>query len=149
MTYRKFEKTLPWWGWLVLVIHFAILIYPFLPDVPWFLGIEQKDFATAWIALGGVVAVVVGIFQTQRRITQQENHFNSQTTLQQKQQRDARFAAGVELLGNPHESTRIGGAYNLYFLARDFEEYRAPVCEILCAHIRTITSDKNYQETRG
>ncbi len=49
-------------------------------------------------------------------------------------------------MGNPHESTRIGGAYNLYFLARDFEEYRAPVCEILCAHIRTITSDKNYQE---
>jgi uncharacterized protein YjbI with pentapeptide repeats len=116
-------------------------------------GLELKDFMTVWIALGGVVAVVGGIIQTQRRITlqekqltRQEAQFTAQTELQQKQQRDGRFASAVELLGNPHESTRIGGAYNLYFLACDFGEYRHAVCEILCAHIRTITSDKIYQE---
>ena len=108
-------------------------------------GLDLKDFMTAWIALGGVVAVVIGIFQTQRRITKQEEQFKKQTELQQKQQRDARFASGVELLGNPHESTRIGGAYNLYFLARDYPEYRTPVCEILCAHLRTVTRHKEYQ----
>ncbi len=147
-----------YWRWIIGIG--LVYLYPFycqligmIPGVNWppllTFGLYLKDFMTVWIALGGVVAVVVGIFQTQRRITQQESHFNAQTTLQQKQQRDARFASGVELLGNPHESTRIGGAYNLYFLARDYPEYLSPVCEILCAHIRTITNGKDYQEKHG
>lgn len=147
----------PWkkyWRWiigigLVYLYPFYCLLIGMIPGVNWppllTFGLELKDFMTVWIALGGIVAVVVGIFQTQNRITKQEKQFKEQTDLQQKQQRDARFASGVELLGNPHESTRIGGAYNLYFLARDFEEYRAPVCEILCAHIRTVTGSKDYQ----
>jgi uncharacterized protein YjbI with pentapeptide repeats len=49
-------------------------------------------------------------------------------------------------LGNANESTRIGGAYSLFYLARDFKELRPTVCEILCAHIRKITSDKDYQD---
>lgn len=72
---------------------------------------------------------------------------NDQIQIQQKQLRDTRFSSGVELLGNQNESARIGGAYNLYFLANEYpEEYLNPVCEILCAHIRTITNDKDYQE---
>ncbi len=121
----------PIWWWILVIAGFCILCL-----LMWCLfGLKGKDFVTAAIGLGGVVGVVISIFQTQKRISQQE-----------KQQRDARFAAGVELLGNPHESTRIGGAYNLYFLAREHKEYLTPVCEILCAHIRTITSDKDYQE---
>jgi len=105
-----------------------------------------KDFLTVWIGLGGVGAVVVGIFQTHSRMAQQEKQFNEQKTLQLKEQRDARFASGVELLGNPHESTRIGGAYNLYFLAREFpDDYLNPVCEILCAHLRSIAHKDNFK----
>jgi hypothetical protein len=128
------EKNIKWIaaavGAVVILVVLWILYALFLC-----LGMDAKEAVTTLIALGGVVAVVIGIFQTNKRITQQE-----------KQGRDARFAAGVELLGNPHESTRIGGAYNLYFLARDFEEYRAPVCEILCAHIRTVTGAKEYRD---
>ena len=73
---------------------------------------------------------------------------DDQIQIQQKQLRDTRFSSGVELLGNQNESARIGGAYNLYFLANEYpNEYLNPVCEILCAHIRTITSSKEYQET--
>ena len=71
---------------------------------------------------------------------------NEQIGIQQKQLRDTRFSSGVKLLGNQNESTRIGGAYNLFFLARDFENYRECVCEILCGHIRTITNRKEYQK---
>ena len=63
----------------------------------------------------------------------------------QKQLLHSRFSSGVELLGNPNESARIGGAYNLYFLASENPEYVATVCEILCTHIRSITSEKEYQ----
>ena len=64
-----------------------------------------------------------------------------------KQLGDTRFSSGVELLGNPNESARIGGAYYLFFLAREFpDEYLNPVCEILCSHIRTITCSEEYQK---
>ena len=79
---------------------------------------------------------------------EQQKQFEAQIENQQKQLRDTRFSLGVELLGNTNESARIGGAYNLYFLANEHRnEYLKPVCEILCAHIRTITSNKDYQET--
>ena len=173
MTSKKQSKSIWWWVKRIGIgIGLFLYFYPFyclaLNEWPgWNLGklytfgLELKDFMTAWIALGGVMAVVVGIFQTQRRITKQGEQFDTQIgkqndqleiqqrqlSEQQKQQRDNRFASGVELLGNKHESSRVGGAYNLYFLARDHkEEYLTPVCEILCAHIRTITSDEDYQE---
>jgi uncharacterized protein YjbI with pentapeptide repeats len=154
------RKTVWWW---ILGAGLLLYLYPFYclglnSLFQWdfgrlyTFGLELKDFMTVWIALGGVVAVVGGIFQTQRRITLQEKQFNkqdeqfrAQTELQMKQQRDARFASGVELLGNPHESTRIGGAYNLYFLARDFEELRPAVCEILCAHLRSIAHKSKFE----
>jgi len=67
--------------------------------------------------------------------------------MQEKQLRETRFSSGVGLLGNTNESARIGGAYNLYFLASEFrDEYLEPVCKILCAHIRTITNEKGYEE---
>ncbi len=134
-----------YWRWiigigLVYLYPFYCLLIGMIPGVDWppllTFGLDLKDFMTVWIALGGVIAVVIGIFQTQTRISQQE-----------KQQRDARFAAGVELLGNPHESARIGAAYNLHFLAKEFpEEYLTTVCEILCAHIRTIVSSMHFAD---
>ncbi len=115
-------------------------------------GLELKDFLTVWIALGGVAGVVANFFLSRRRMETQQEQFdaqiekqNAQIALQQQQQRDARFATGVELLGNPHESTRIGGAYSLYFLARDHAEYRPTVCEILCAHLRTIAHKEKFE----
>jgi uncharacterized protein YjbI with pentapeptide repeats len=155
------RKTVWWW---ILGLGLLVYLYPFYclllyHTLGWdfgrlyTFGLELKDFMTVWIALGGVVAVVGGIIQTQRRITLQETQsnkqdeqFRAQTELQMRQQRDARFASGVELLGNPHESTRIGGAYNLYFLARDFEELRPAVCEILCAHLRSIAHKDKFPD---
>jgi uncharacterized protein YjbI with pentapeptide repeats len=107
--------------------------------------LERKDALTASIAIAGVIGVVINLILTRERIDKQEKQSNEQIQLQMKQQRDGRFASGVELLGNPHESTRIGGAYNLYFLARDFEELRPAVCEILCAHLRSIAHKSKFE----
>jgi len=94
-----------------------------------------KDFMTAWIAFWGLLGIAGGIIQVQRQISNQD-----------KQLLHTRFSSGVELLGNQNESARIGGAYNLYFLASENPEYVEPVCEILCAHLRTITGKKEYRE---
>jgi len=99
-------------------------------------GLDRKDFFTCWIALFGAIGIAYNIVLTQKRTSQNE-----------KQLRDNRFSLGAELLGNEKESARIGGAYNLYFLAREYpNEYLHSVCDILCSHIRTITDDKEYQE---
>lgn len=83
----------------------------------------------------------------QKQFEVQISKQNEQIQIQQKQLLNTRFSSGVELLGNENESTRIGGVYSLYFLAKEHPtEYAETVCEILCAHIRTKTSDRKYQE---
>ena len=85
--------------------------------------------------------------EQEKQFNKQIEKQNDQIQIQQKQLRDTRFSSGVELLGNNNESARIGGAYNLYFLAKEnSEDYLKPVCGILCAHIRSITSSKEYRE---
>jgi hypothetical protein len=103
---------------------------------------EMKDFFTFWIALFGVIGVVYNIFQNQRRITNQEK----QLTYQAKQQRDGRFSTGVELLGHKSQSVRIGGVYNLFFLAKENPiEYKESVFEILSFHVKDIIDNSSKE----
>lgn len=101
-----------------------------------FFGLDNlENFFTFWITLFGVIGLAFNFYYTQKSIR-----------LQEKTQRDDRFARGVELLGNTSESARTGAAYNLFFLAKEFpEEYSKPVFEILCSHIRTKTNEEEYQ----
>ena len=133
-------------------------------------GLEVRDFMIIWVAVGGIIGVVFNIRLTQNRITGQEkllnsqedqfvqrielqykqyseqnNKQNKQIQILSKQSRDNRFSSGVELLGNTNESARIGAAFTLYFLANEFNEYRKLACEILCAHIRTVTNKQEYK----
>ncbi len=130
-----------------------------------------SEFMTSWIAFWGVSGASVGIWQVQKRINMQEkqqndqqsrwekqdirqnelrveqqNQFEKQIEVQQKQLRNNRFSSGIELLGNEKESTRIGGAYTLCFLASESpDDYLVLVCEFLCSHIRILTNDEEYQ----
>ncbi len=102
-----------------------------------------KDFFMFWISLFGVFGVVYNISQNQKRITQQEKQLQAQTI----SENNTRFAKGVELLGNSQESTRIGGIYTLFFLAKEFQsDYKECIFKILCSHITTITQDITYQK---
>lgn len=140
----KNKINIPSLGLLALLI---IFLYPFYcPLISKFtgyslgelytFGFPKNEFIIMWIALGGVIGFVSNIRLMQKRIGNHDKHLTN-----------TRFSSGIELLGNPNESTRIGGAFNLFFLAEKFpDEFLTPVCEILCAHIRTITSEKSYQK---
>jgi hypothetical protein len=108
---------------------------------------QFNHFLTPWIAFWAFWGIAVGIIHGNKQIMRQNNQFVEQIHIQEKQLLETRFSSGVGLLGNANESARIGGAYNLCFLADEFpKEYLEPVCEILCAHIRTITNNKDYPE---
>jgi len=170
----EFIRKNVWWVVLIIFLYpFYLPLINKIPDIKWELytyGLDVKDFMIVWVAVGGIIGVVFNIILTQKRMTVQEQllneqeeqyirqietqykQFKEQTDKQveqikilQKQSRDSRFSSGVELLGNTNESARIGGAFNLYFLAKEFKEYRKPVCEILCAHVRTITTKQEYK----
>ena len=151
-----------------LVAFLVIFLYPFycplITKVTGFkigelytFGLPMNEFMFVWIALGGIIGVVSIVKETQKRILLQEQQqesqrvqFEKQNEKQDKQLLDNRFSSCVELLGNPKESARIGCAYNLYFLADECpDDFLNPICEILCAHVRTITNEKPYLEKYG
>lgn len=109
---------------------------------------DRKDFFTVWIALFGAIGIAFNIYQNQKRTKNQEEQLEKQQTqidLQRKSQRDSRFSKGIELLGNDNESARTGAAYSLCFLAKDYpNEFSQSVFDILCSHIRTLTTSEEY-----
>ena len=62
-------------------------------------------------------------------------------------QRQDRLKNAIEHLGHEKDSVRLGGAYELFHLAKDIKELRQTVLDILCAHIRQTTGDDGYRET--
>lgn len=125
---------------------------------------DRKDFFTVWIALFGAIGIAFNIYQNQKRTVNQDrqlenqykqlqnqeeqlNEQEKQIALQSKSQRDSRFSKGIELLGNDNESARTGAAYSLCFLAKEKDcqkEFSQPVFDILCSHIRTLTTSEEY-----
>ncbi len=57
-----------------------------------------------------------------------------------------RYVDSVKLMGNSEESVRMGGAYGLYTLAREYKkDYSAHVCDVFCSHIRIWTNKEEYK----
>ena len=66
-------------------------------------------------------------------------------------QRQERLKNAIEHLGHDKDSVRMGGAYELFHLARDTQgqdakELRQTVLDILCAHIRWTTGEDRYRK---
>ena len=66
-------------------------------------------------------------------------------------QRQDRLKNAIEHLGHESDSVRLGGAYELFHLAKDTlgedtENLRQTVLDILCAHIRRTTGESKYRE---
>ncbi|MYB59077.1 MAG: hypothetical protein F4X51_22105 [Gemmatimonadetes bacterium] len=60
--------------------------------------------------------------------------------------RQERLKNAIEHLGYEKDSVRLGGAYELFHLAEDNKDLRKTALDILCAHIRQTTGEKEYQE---
>jgi uncharacterized protein YjbI with pentapeptide repeats len=159
--------------WLIIVsaMFFFPFIGVFINEITsayfcdlYTLGLDRKDFFTVWIALFGAIGIAFNIHQNHLRTTNQDRQLvnqniqlekqaeqiqlqGTQLELQSKSQRDSRFSKGVELLGNANESARTGAAYSLFFLAKDYpKEFAKPVFEILCSHVRSITTTEEYKK---
>ena len=60
--------------------------------------------------------------------------------------RQERLKNAIEHLGHESDSVRMGGAYELFHLARDTGDLRQTAMDILCAHIRRTTGEDGYRE---
>ena len=80
----------------------------------------------------------------QARATEEQAKANQHT---EQGQRQERFRNAIEHLGHEKDSVRLGGAYELFHLAKDTEDLRQTVLDILCAHIRRTTGESEYRET--
>ena len=56
------------------------------------------------------------------------------------------FKDGFTSLGSESESVRLGGIYCLYDLAANNPERTQNIVEVLCAHLRATTQQKQYQD---
>ena len=59
---------------------------------------------------------------------------------------EERLKNAIEHLGHESASVCISGAYELFHLAKDTEDLRRTVLDILCAHIRQTTRGDKYKE---
>ena len=88
--------------------------------------------------------------ESQARATEEQAKANQHT---EEGQRQERLKNAIEHLGHKSDSVRLGGAYELFHLAKDTlkedakEKLSQTVLDILCAHIRQTTGESKYRET--
>ena len=152
------------WGaavlWVMLVIIFivflgVIFIESISTTVSSQLDIKNKSETLKFIGLGmsGILAAI-GAVAINRRATAQVKNVEAQVEnnrLIEKGHIDDRFKSATENLGSEHPAGRISAFYQFYYLAKDNENdnLRENILDILCAHIRNITSEESYKEERG
>ncbi len=87
--------------------------------------------------------------KAQARATEEQATANKLT---EQGQRQDRLKNAIEHLGHKSDSVRLGGAYELFHLAKDTleedakEKLSQTVLDILCAHIRQTTGESEYRE---
>ena len=107
------------------------------------LGMSKKSEVLKFVGIvkGGIL-VALQALASHRRAKALED------TVKQTEygQRQERMKNAIEHLGNNSDSVRLGGAYELFHLAEDTATLRQTVLDILCAHIRQTTSEREYRE---
>ena len=96
------------------------------------------------ISMGGILVALQAIMSYRRAKTMEDAVEKTE-----QGQRQDRLKNAIEHLGHKSESVRLGGAYELFHLAQDTPdtpELHQTVHDILCAHIRQTTGEKEYQE---
>ncbi len=100
------------------------------------------------VSMGGVLLAIQAIV-SHNRVTAMENAVRAQTqgnATAEKGLKQERLKNAIEHLGHNSESIRLGGAYELFHLAKEESELRQTIFDILCAHIRTTTGNSEYRE---
>ena len=113
------------------------------------LGLSDKNEALKFLGIGmGSVLVALQALMSYRRAKAMEDAVEKT----EQGQRQDRLKNAIEHLGHDKESVRLGGAYELFHLAKDTlkedtkEKLSQTVLDILCAHIRQTTGESKYRE---
>ena len=149
------------WPYLLLVVLFsafvAVMVSENLCWISPYLGLTKKNETLTFlgIGMGGILLALQAVIAN-KRAQAMEDAANAQADAVKEQakanqnteqgQRQERFKNAIEHLGHPSDSVRLGGAYELFHLAKDTKELRQTIFDILCAHIRQTTGEKKYRE---
>ena len=140
---------------VVMIVVFVILMWSKEPL--WIfelLGLaereETKHEALKFVGIGmGGVLVALQALMSYKRAKAMEETANTQASAVLKTeegQRQERMKIAIEHLGHRSDSVRLGGAYELFHLAEDTGALRQTVLDILCAHIRQTTGQREYRK---
>ena len=128
------------------------------------LDLPSKNETLKFLGIGmGGVLVALQALMSYRRAKAMEKTSEAQADAARAQadavskteqgQRQDRLKNAIEHLGHDKDSVRLGGAYELFHLAKDTleedakEKLSQTVLDILCAHIRQTTGESKYRET--
>ena len=132
--------------WSLLVVLLAVFIAVMRSeDLCWIsphLGLSEKNEILKFLGLSmGGILLVLQVLIANRRATALENTvMNTERGLLQERLKNA-----IEHLGHASDSVRMGGAYELFHLAKDMKDLRQTILDILCAHIRRTTGESEYR----
>lgn len=121
------------------------------------LGLERKNDILTFVGvgMGGVLVALQSLMSYKRAKALEEtataqleaSRSQAKATLNAEQgQRQERMKSAIEHLGSTSSSVRLGGAYELFYLADDVPKLRQSILDILCAHIRELTGQSTYRE---
>ena len=136
---------------LVVVVFVAVLVFDCVKaDILNLLGLEKDEKNEALkflgIGMGGILLVLQALASHKRAKAMEDAVLKTDQGQQQERMKNA-----IEHLGNASDSVRLGGAYELFHLAEDTEDrgQRQTVLDILCAHIRWTTLERQYRGNSG
>ncbi|MDE0503916.1 MAG: hypothetical protein OXI86_07535, partial [Candidatus Poribacteria bacterium] len=125
------------------------------------LGLSEKNEILKFLGIGfgGILLVWQAVIANKRAKALEETaKAQAKATEEQAKanenaeqgQRQERFKNAIEHLGHQSVSVRLGGAYELFHLAKDTtdeaKDLHQTVLDILCAHIRQTTGGGKYRE---
>ena len=102
---------------------------------------KNKILTFLGIGMGGILVALQALASHRRAKAMEDTAEHTEKGLRQERLKNA-----IEHLGHEKDSVRLGGAYELFHLAEDNPELRKTALDILCAHIRQTTGEKEYQE---
>ena len=131
---------------VVLLLAVAFLEWEFLFCL---LGLSRKSEVLKYlgISVAGLLLMLQAVIANRRAKAMQqasEAHVEANRHTEDGQ-RQERLKNAIEHLGHERSSVRMGGAYELFHLARDTpHQLGQTILDILCAHIRAQTSEAVY-----
>ena len=111
-------------------------------------GAKHTVLQSLGLGMGGILLALQALASHRRaRAMEAAAHEQAEATRNTEQgQRQERLKNSIEHLAHGRQSVRLGGVYELFHLATDTPQFRQTVFDILCAHIRGTTSEKEYQK---